>query len=109
MIRNPAGIIYGFIEALAKANSIRLAARDISHELFRAPHDYPDLSKRKCAIYVFSLHSASLAPAGPNRVLKVGKAGPQTIARFKYQYYSAGSAQGTLAGATAGQNGPGGT
>jgi len=99
MIQNPAGIISGFIEALANANSIRLEASDITHELFRAPHDCPDLPKGKCAIYVFSLHSASSAPAGPNRVLKVGKAGPKTIARFKYQHYSARSARSTLAGA----------
>lgn len=99
MIQNPAGIISGFIEALTNANNIRLKASDITHELIRAPHECPDLPKETCAIYVFSLHSANSAPAGPNRVLKVGKAGPKTIARFKYQHYSAGSARSTLAGA----------
>lgn len=99
MIQNPDGIINGFIEAMARAYTTRLAASDITHELLKAPHDYPDLPKGKCAVYVFSLHSGSLAPAGPNRVLKVGKAGPKTIARFKYQHYRAGSAQSTIAGA----------
>ena len=99
MIQNSAWIMDGFIEALARARNILLSKSEITHEQLRAPHDCPNMPNGRCAVYVFSLHSACSAPAGPNRVLKVGRAGPKTIVRFKYQHYRPGSAGSTLAGA----------
>jgi hypothetical protein len=49
-------------------------------------------------VYAFALRSASTAPAGGGRVLKVGKAGPNTAARFTSQHYSSRAARSTLAG-----------
>jgi hypothetical protein len=52
------------------------------------------------AVYVFSLsatHGES-CPAGPRRVLKIGKAGPRSSARFQSQHYGSRRAPSTLAG-----------
>ena len=62
-------------------------------------HDFPDLMPGKCAVYVFSLSRDNKSPAGPNRALKVGKVGPNSGPRFKYQHYKSGSANSTLTGA----------
>ncbi len=51
------------------------------------------------AVYIFTLVESPQAKAPPNRALKVGKAGPNSNARFKYQHYKSGSAKSTLAGA----------
>lgn len=50
-------------------------------------------------MYVFSLSTAygTACPAGPNPTLKVGKAGPNTKARFCYQHYNPASACSNLA------------
>ena len=40
-----------------------------------------------------------MSPSGAGRVLKVGKAGPKSNPRFRYQHYAAGSARSTLSGA----------
>ena len=50
------------------------------------------------AVYAFALRASSDAPAGGGRVLKVGKAGPNSAARFTSQHYLPGSARSTLAG-----------
>src|SRR5437899_7050630 len=71
----------------------------ISHDTWKAPHQARDLPPGCGAVYVFSLSSTSRAPAGAGRVLKVGKAGPHSNPRFRYQHYAPGSARSTLAGA----------
>jgi hypothetical protein len=72
----------------------------VSHERQIAPHVPRPLPLGKCAVYVFSLSEAAGAacPAGPNRVVKVGKAGPNSNPRFQHQHYSPSSARSSLAG-----------
>jgi hypothetical protein len=99
MVINPQNIIQGFISALGRQHGINLAVNAIAHNLITAPHQYPNLPAGQCAVYVFSLSVNSTAPAGPNRILKVGKAGLKSGPRFKYQHYNPSSAGSTLAGA----------
>jgi len=49
-------------------------------------------------VYAFALRSSSTATAGGGRVLKVGKAGPNSTARFTSQHYLPTAARSTLAG-----------
>ena len=72
---------------------------DIEHESKPAPHIPPPLLPGKCAVYVFSLSMVfgRNCPAGGDRVLKVGKVGPNSEPRFRYQHYKRNSAQSTLA------------
>src|SRR5688572_29278770 len=53
---------------------------EISCERLVAPHRQPQLRPGMAAVYAFSLSPAfgSRVPAGPGRVLKVGKAGGQS-------------------------------
>ena len=86
-------------EFLQAAQLARLECPEIEHERQLAPHKAHKLFQGKCAVYVFSL-SASYGQncmANPHRVLKVGKVGPNSNARFQSQHYS-GSAQSTLRG-----------
>ena len=99
MLQHSDLLIEEFTKALKSAAYFSLENSEIIHEAIQAPHDYPDLPTGMCAVYVFSLRSNTLAPAGPNRVLKVGKAGFNSQARFKYQHYKSDSATSTLAGA----------
>jgi hypothetical protein len=52
-----------------------------------------------CAVYVFSLSKnyGDRVPAGRNRILKVGKAGRNSNARFQSQHYNLSSAPSNLA------------
>lgn len=79
-------------------SALGLSCAEVTVENQLAPHTPHKLPRDKCAVYVFSLSSAygSLCPAGRGRILKVGKAGPNSNARFQYQHYNAGSAQSTL-------------
>lgn len=65
-------------------------------EVIRAPHRQKGLAAGFGAVYAFALSSASSAPAGAGAVLKVGKAGPNSDARFRSQHYTL-SAGSTLA------------
>ncbi len=96
MIKKPHSLIRDFQEA---SNRLGLEAI-IKHELVEAPHAPKSLPKSICAVYVFSLSETygHRCPAGPNRVLKVGKVGSKSNPRFHYQHYSPGSAQSTVAG-----------
>lgn len=69
------------------------------HEQQLAPHQPHKLPAGKGAVYVFSLSKAwgEQCGAGPGCVLKVGKVGPNSNARFESQHYNAGSAPSTLA------------
>jgi hypothetical protein len=71
----------------------------IVHEVQLAPHKPHSLRVGCCALYVFSLSEryGHTIPAGAHRVLKVGKAGQNSNARFQSQHYSPGSAPSTLA------------
>ncbi|MBZ5493813.1 MAG: hypothetical protein LAO76_23080 [Acidobacteriia bacterium] len=66
---------------VATLAGVPIDERDIRHELLRAPHQTAKLPKGNHAIYVFSLTNDGTV------VLKVGKAGPQSAARFESQHY----------------------
>ena len=74
---------------VAKLAGFSLAARDFTVESLLAPHRSPTrLPPGKMAVYLFDHHG---------RVLKIGKAGPNSNARYTSQHYSPRAAQSTLA------------
>lgn len=96
MIQNAEAIIDEFRSALEQMG---LRCGDIHHEAQIGPHKPHGLPDGKCAVYVFSL-SESLGKrcvAGTGRVLKIGKAGSNSNARFQSHHYGAGRAPSTLA------------
>ena len=92
-------IIKNFIVELQSRLRFEISSDEIKHDLWKAPHQAKDLPSGYGAVYVFTLAEFSQSKAPPNRALKVGKAGPNSNARFKYQHYKSGSARSTLAGA----------
>jgi hypothetical protein len=81
-------LIEDFLKVAALAG-VRLSASDVEVETALAPHRPPArLPLGKMAVYVFS-HGAT--------TLKVGKAGPNSTARYSSQHYNAASAPSTLA------------
>jgi hypothetical protein len=100
VLTKPKKIITDFSIILKQRYHINFDSGDITHELWKAPVKISELNLKsnKGAVYVFSLTERSKAPAGPNRVLKVGMVGPKSIARFRHQHYKPGSANSTLAG-----------
>jgi hypothetical protein len=68
-------------------------------EMQLAPHRSPALPAGAAAVYVFALSEVAgqNAPCGAHTVLKVGKAGPNSEARFKYMHYNPASSQSNLA------------
>lgn len=96
MLTDPHGLISDYQEALRRCGE---SIPDIAHELLPATHRPPRLPLGMCAVYVFSLSAAAgdRCPAGPHRVLKVGKVGPNSNARFQSQHYNPASAGSTLA------------
>ncbi|MGC5328327.1 hypothetical protein [Brevibacillus sp. SYSU BS000544] len=96
MIKNPIQLINDFLHASGDANDLSI----IQHELLLAPHIPKSLPVNKCAIYVFSISQfyGEIHPVGANRILKVGKVGPKSNARFLSQHYNPKSAKSTLAG-----------
>ena len=74
---------------VAKLAGFSLAASDLTIESLSAPHRPPTrLPPGTMAVYLFR-HQG--------RVLKIGKAGPNSNARYTSQHYSPGAAQSTLA------------
>ena len=75
--------------AVAKLAQIIFTRDDLAVELLPAPHKAPTrLPADKVAVYAFFVGGVSL---------KVGKAGPNSQARYTSQHYNAGSAPSTLA------------
>ena len=75
--------------AVARLAGVTLAADDIRVEALPAPHASPTrLPAGQMAVYVFT-HG--------DDVLKVGKVGPKSQARYTSQHYNPGSAKSTLA------------
>lgn len=74
---------------VAELAEARIARSDIEVETLKAPHRPPSrLPSGRMAVYVFSYGDT---------VLKVGKAGPNSGARYTSQHYNAASAPSTLA------------
>jgi hypothetical protein len=99
MLPDPKKLINDFAADLKMYVGISADTSRILYDLWEAPHSAKDLPACAGAVYVFSLSPRNDARAGRDRVLKVGKAGPNSNARFRYQHYKAGSAMSTLAGA----------
>lgn len=99
MLLDPDALIGDFV-ALATRRGLALAMGDLTHERQLAPHQTHALPRGRCAVSVFSLSAMhdALCPAGPHRVLKVGKAGPRSNARFQSQHYGSRRAPSTLSG-----------
>lgn len=95
MILSSKEMIGDFVRAMNECG-FDLSEGDIEYEAQSAPHTPHSLPLNKCAVYVFSLQSTWRSPAGPNRVLKVGKAGPNSNARFQSQHYNPRSSQSNL-------------
>lgn len=75
--------------AVARLAGVTLHQDDISIEVLPAPHVPPTrLPTGQMAVYVFT---------SGNDVLKVGKVGPNSQARYTSQHYNPGSAPSTLA------------
>ena len=99
MLRDAPTLIEEFIADMREHLGVAADRSSILHDTWTAPHQAKDLPSGCGAVYVFSLSTGSHARAGGGRVLKVGKAGPNSNPRFRYQHYAAGSAMSTLAGA----------
>ena len=97
MITDVASLLAGFSEGTRHAG-IPMTETDIEHQLLQAPHTPPDLPRGRCGVYVFSLRLDYEREGLGNTVLKVGKVGPKSGPRFKYQHYNPKSADSTLAG-----------
>ncbi|HLJ25664.1 MAG TPA: hypothetical protein VKY85_03045 [Candidatus Angelobacter sp.] len=80
MLPNAGQLISDFTRVSAIAG-MPIKEHEIRHEFLRAPHQSPRLPKESYALYVFSLTCEELV------VLKVGKAGPNSAARFESQHY----------------------
>lgn len=88
MTWNPEQTLADFA-TVAQLAGVAMVAGDISVELLPAPHAPPTrLPAGTMAVYVFT-HGSD--------VLKVGKVGPKSQARYTSQHYNPGSAQSTLA------------
>jgi hypothetical protein len=79
-----------FLQVAAVA-AVPLNQNEITHEVMLASHHQPVLPKGSQAVYVFSLSS------DPTTILKVGKVGPNSNARFQSQHYNPHSAGSNLA------------
>jgi hypothetical protein len=90
MLSNPQGLLHDFVE-VAALSGFEIQPTAVLHEVLPAPHQPPSLPKGKQAVYVFSLAGHG-AP-----VLKVGKVGPRSNARFMSQHYNPNSSQSNLA------------
>ena len=85
---NPEQLSADFLR-VAKLADMPIHEDAIRVEVLPMPHRPSSLPKGKMGVYVFS---------DKERVLKVGKAGPRSQARWTSQHYNAGSAPSTLAG-----------
>jgi hypothetical protein len=94
-----AGLLADFRDAATREGLLDEGAV-LREEHLAAPHCPPSKLPGGCtAVYVFSLSAAygATVPAGPNRVLKVGKVGANSAPRFCSQHYLPRSANSNLA------------
>jgi len=70
---------------------------ELDVECLAAPHSPRALRPDNGAVYVFALADGAEGEAGPGRVLKVGRVGPNSDARFQSQHYSPASSRSNLA------------
>ena len=90
MLSNPQDLVRDFVQ-VANLSGFVINAEAIKHEVLPAPHKARSLPSGKQAAYVFSL-------ARPDTtVLKIGKVGPRSNARFLSQHYNPNSSGSNLA------------
>lgn len=82
-----AGIVANFVQ-VAKLAGVEISKNDVQIETLKAPHRPTGLPLGAMAVYVFSYNG---------KALKVGKAGPNSDARYRSQHYNPSSAASTLA------------
>lgn len=100
VIPTPDGLLDRFVVAAERCGLLDNGApTGIWHQALGAPHKAPDFPPDFCAAYVFSLAASygTRCPAAGNRVLKVGKAGANSNARFSSQHYPPRSSRSNLA------------
>jgi len=97
-MKDPDGLVAHFREDAAKAE-IDGWPCPLRSEVLPAPHRPTKLPVASTAVYVFSLSAIAgqSAPCGTGTVLKVGKVGPNSEARFRYMHYNPGSSNSNLA------------
>lgn len=89
-------VLSGFADAAAQVGLPGWPTR-IDTERLPAPHAPKALRPGSGAVYIFALADHSTSDAGAGRVLKVGRVGPNSNARFQSQHYSPTAAGSTLA------------
>lgn len=100
VIHSPDDFLEGFLLAAEKCGLFGGGApTGLWHQALVAPHKPVKLPPGFCAVYIFSLAEqyGSACPAGANRVLKVGKVGANSSARFSSQHYLSRSSRSNLA------------
>jgi hypothetical protein len=98
MIENPELIIEDFVAAVNKHYpELALTQNQIEHEALSPPHARPNFPSRTSAVYVFSIKNDYSKIELRGRVLKVGKAGPNSRPRFQNQHYIDNSTGSTIA------------
>ena len=90
MLADPQALIRDFVQ-VARLSGFAIGAEAVTHEVLPAPHKPHTLPKDNQAVYVFSL-----APPGLT-ILKVGRVGPRSNARFMSQHYNPNSSRSNLA------------
>ena len=90
MLIEPESIINDFCEAAANLNLPGWPAT-FRGELLRAPHKQQGPPLGFGAVYAFALSRSAVGEAGTGMVLKVGRVGPSSDARFRSQHYVAGA------------------
>lgn len=99
MIDSSIELLNHFVSDYFAFSHIKINETEISHDLWHSPQKISKMKEGYAgAVYIFSI-SNKLGYAPQGRVLKVGKVGPNSNARFTSQHYSPLSARSTLAGA----------
>lgn len=80
--------IVGILFAIARLADLKIKENQIEVLDRGCPHSPSGLPQRKMGIYLFKYG---------NKYLKIGKAGPNSDARFRSQHYKPNSAQSNLA------------
>ncbi|BBB48289.1 hypothetical protein [Pelolinea submarina] len=81
MINDAGPMIYDFLK-IAEIAGIKSSYSEIQHDLWKIPQKLKNLPDNYQAVYIFS------APLLDNKVIKIGKCGPLSKARYLSQHYN---------------------
>jgi hypothetical protein len=98
VMTDPSSLVAQFGEDATEARIIGWPC-PLRFEVMAAPHKPTRLPIGSAAVYVFAFSAAAgqSVPCGAGTVLKVGKAGPNSEARFRYMHYNVSSSNSNLA------------